>query len=235
MGVTSDGSFGFSVKATIKEVLAHFPAAALVLVDIPVGLPDRLGTPRMCDRLARRAIGPRRSSVFPTPCREALSAPSYARATAINRATLGCGLSRQSWALAPRIADVDRYLKASTSGPRVREMHPEVCFWALNGGRHLQHHKAKPEGERQRRAILRHYAGRLATLVDAIAKAHPYVETHDVLDALVGAVTAQGPLQTLPERPTTDAHGLPMEMVYRAEQPFDVPLGRRARRKRGAR
>ncbi len=41
------------------------------------------------------------------------------------------------------------------------------------------------------------------------------VAKDDVLDALVAAITALGPLNSLPDPPELDDKGLPMQMLYR--------------------
>ncbi|MFI2366328.1 DUF429 domain-containing protein [Promicromonospora sp. NPDC019610] len=73
---------------------------------IPIGMPDGAGH-RQADVLARLAVGPRWPSVFMTPPRAALTAPDYAAALEIARRVSGKGISRQAWALGPRILEVD--------------------------------------------------------------------------------------------------------------------------------
>lgn len=56
----------------------------------------------LCDTAARKALGKRASSVFPAPCRS------------------GRRLSEQSWALFPKIRQVDEYLRLhAPDGPVV--------------------------------------------------------------------------------------------------------------------
>jgi predicted RNase H-like nuclease len=69
-------------------------------------------------REARRFVGPRRSSVFPTPPRAILEAPTYDEALVLARALGGPGISRQSFALAPKILEVDA---AASSDDRIVE------------------------------------------------------------------------------------------------------------------
>src|SRR5262245_9293744 len=59
------------VLPDFAALLAAFPDAAAIAVDIPIGLPA--DGPRACDRLARARLGPRRSSVFPAPSRALLA------------------------------------------------------------------------------------------------------------------------------------------------------------------
>ncbi|RLA40358.1 MAG: hypothetical protein DRR42_25965, partial [Gammaproteobacteria bacterium] len=130
-------------------------------------------------------------------------------------------LSRQSWAIAPKIKEVDEYMCSVRPGEKVREMHPEVAFWALNGKTTLNHKKKEQAGVDERLGILQgHYpnAGecfrwaREQYLIKEVA-------TDDILDAMVGAVTAmQYPrLSTLPAMPMLDEERLPMEIVYCSE------------------
>jgi predicted RNase H-like nuclease len=72
-----------------------------VAVDMPIGLlADRT---RASDSEARRLLGPRRSSVFPTPVRPVLGAADYADACERSRAAHGKALSKQSFHLLDRI------------------------------------------------------------------------------------------------------------------------------------
>ena len=71
----------FSVMdATAKWLVsADVSAIQVIAVDIPIGLPDS-AEPRAADIEARKLLGKRRSSVFPTPHRAVLEAPTYAKA-----------------------------------------------------------------------------------------------------------------------------------------------------------
>lgn len=163
-----DGAPGGWVVATRRGVegfprfadaLRAFPDA-LVMVDIPIGLlTARAGSgDRPCDKEARRALGPRRASVFPPPRRDQL-----ALAEAPWRP--GLGLNRQTHALLPKIREVDRLRKdprvraaglpgtATWPTGRVCEAHPELAF-LLATGRALAS-KRTPEGRAQRRRALR--------------------------------------------------------------------------------
>ncbi|MBM3471322.1 MAG: DUF429 domain-containing protein [Armatimonadetes bacterium] len=58
-----------------QGVLWGFPTAAVIAVDIPIGLLPR--GRRRADEEARRILGPRRNSVFFVPPRPALEAPTF--------------------------------------------------------------------------------------------------------------------------------------------------------------
>ena len=63
----------------IDDVGAAAPDAALIAIDVPIGIPD-VGR-READVAARRFLGPRRNSVFFTPVRGAVEAATHAEAT----------------------------------------------------------------------------------------------------------------------------------------------------------
>ncbi len=101
----------------------------------------------------------RRSRVFNVPCRESLAVADYAEASAINDKILGRKLSKQSWAIAPKIREVDDLLHLRPElCERIREAHPEVCFAAANGAP-MSHDKAKRPGFEERRALLKSLLG----------------------------------------------------------------------------
>jgi predicted RNase H-like nuclease len=77
IGVVLDhGAFAqATVGGRFRELLATVPAASIVAVDIPIGLPERGW--RGADAAARRFLGRRSSSVFATPPRAAVEASTY--------------------------------------------------------------------------------------------------------------------------------------------------------------
>ncbi len=232
---------------SFEEIVKHYNNAKLILVDIPIGIPVGRREGRACDKAARKKIsGVRsdfRSSVFRVPSRDALAdrmINGLQREEAHHcekKRTTKPGINRQSWSIIPQIFEVDGVLaKLGKQRKNIREVHPEVCFWALNGKQSLQHKKDQPEGEAERIRILE--AGRIEPrtreILDAAwNKYRGQAARDDILDALAAAVTARlgtqaerrgtqarRGLQTLPARADpcrpleSDAHGLPMEMVY---------------------
>lgn len=203
------------------ELWAGCRSASLVLVDVPIGLRARDPAERLCDRTARQKLGqPRASSVFPAPCRPALSAASYEEASRVNEECTGRRLSRQSYEIMGKIGEVDDVLRDDPAArTTVREIHPEVCFWEI-AGRPMAHRKATAEGAKERLAELKKVWAGVEEDVAVALRLHRRrdVERDDVLDAMVGMVTAVGDaagLLTLPDAPEADEHGLRMEMVYR--------------------
>jgi predicted RNase H-like nuclease len=223
---TPDGRLSYEVLPAFASVLEQY-TDALILVDVPIGLMDSGPDERLCDREARRLLKDRASSVFPAPVRAALYAANYMAASAANRqATQGRrGLTRQSWAITPKIREVNECLAGRQGQPPVvREMHPEVCFCALNGWRPLRYSKKTTEGFGERAALLCRLLPSSDALVEMVLRAtrRSAVRRDDIVDALVGSVTAwlgKGSLSTLPAVPEHDSAGLPMEMVCVAAAP----------------
>jgi predicted RNase H-like nuclease len=157
---------------------------ACVGIDIPIGL---LEGSRACDRAARNLLGrPRGSSVFPAPCRAALRAQTYAEASSINRQKTTRGLSQQAWGIAPKIKQVDDAI-TSDCQRWAFEVHPEVCFWALNQRRPMKHNKKAKEGAAERIAVLRRV---FPDIERHLLNRPPRVGADDLLDAAVAAWSA---------------------------------------------
>lgn len=228
--VSFEGRRGWSVgiAGSASDVWAAHREADVLLVDVPVGLPEEGTEERACDLAARELLErPRGSSVFPVPCRPAVYADDADEASRINEELTGRKLSAQSRSLLRGIREFDRLLRSEAEARAVvREMHPEVAFWGLNGGSTVRTGKRDRQGLVERLAILDAHDPRAPRVVSAALLAFPRNEVarHDVLDALAGAVTASRPtgLRTVPDEAPRDARGLPMEMVLRA--PPDVAL-----------
>ena len=221
------GHHGYETKLSGKfeELLRHHHDAKLILVDIPIGLSDGPDE-RDADRCARTRLGPRRSSVFRTPTRGTVrqisKAPDdYGEANRVERKIAGVGVSKQTFQIGPKIAEVDKALLSRDrgDGPLIRESHPEICFWALNREQPMKFNKRRPAGAMERIRVLERVEPRTRQIFD---KAYCRfldrgAAEDDILDALALAVTARrghGRLQTLPDLPPEDTRGLPMEMVY---------------------
>lgn len=151
--------------------------AEVVGVDVPIGMPQ--AGARAADEEARRFVGERASSVFPTPIREVLEAPTYADARRVATELTGKSISAQTYALGRRILEVDEHAHRDE---RVIEVHPEVSFHEL-AHRPLSS-KHRLEGLVERRALLEE-AG-----IDVPASA-PRIAEPDLLDATIVAWTAQ--------------------------------------------
>jgi predicted RNase H-like nuclease len=193
------------LDAAIADVDAGRLAA--LAIDMPMGLPD--DGPRACDLAARRRLGVRRSSVFPTPVRATLGAPTYAEALARSRAACGRGLSRQAFNLLAKMAELDQAIRPDLQD-RVVEAHPEMAFARL-AGEPCVHAKRTAEGRAERLALLQ-----AAGLGDLTTLRLPGTAPDDVLDAAALTLTAarvrDGDAERLGDG-TRDAKGLRMEIV----------------------
>jgi predicted RNase H-like nuclease len=159
--------------------------------------------------------------VFTAPTRAATRVDSYEEGSAINASLTGKKLSKQAWGIVPKIAEVDAYLLAADSSERaaVREVHPEVLFWALSGRTSMRYRKSAAEGIEERLEVLERFAPCVREAYTECLDSWPrsQVARDDVLDAFAAAVTGHlggEHLSTLPATPEHDGHGLAMEMVY---------------------
>lgn len=221
VALEDDGRWSVGVAGSASGVWRAHRDADRILVDVPIGLPEGGREERACDVAARELLGARGSSVFPVPCRPAVHADDPEEASRINEERTGRKLSAQSRSLIEGIRDFDRLLRSEERAREVvRETHPEVAFWGLNGGAAVGAGKRDPEGLVERLAILDAHDRRAPRVASAtlLSVARNRVARHDVLDALAGAVTALGAegLRTLPGDPPVDARGLPMEIVLPA-------------------
>jgi predicted RNase H-like nuclease len=202
------------VSPHFADVLLRTSPCVLVCVDIPIGLSDG-AEPRACDVAARRLLGPRASSVFPTPARACLTTTTYEEASQINFQSVGKKLSKQSFFIIDKIRQVDDLITPAMQ-QHVREIHPEVTFHALNNNRPAEHKKRCIPGRNERIALLANAFPAAADILGGTRKAR-VVEADDILDALAAAWTAAkviiGQAATLPEHPATDRKGLRMEIL----------------------
>ncbi|WP_158513462.1 DUF429 domain-containing protein [Dehalogenimonas formicexedens] len=212
-----DASWDVDLFPTFTELWESYQEAKWILVDIPIGLIDE-GAQRACDTMARSLLGDRQFSVFQVPCRAALMANSWEEACEINSSKTGRRMSKQTYAIMPRIREVDEFLQAKTQAREIiLEIHPELCFWGLNNSTPMKHNKKTEFGFKERSEILkRHYPKADDIITCALAQPGWKIAKDDIIDALVGAITgltSQGRLSTIPEAPASDSTGLPMQMV----------------------
>ena len=178
------------------------------------------GSGRLPEQLIRPLLGQRQSSVFAIPSRRAVEAIDYAQACTIAAATSDPPrkVSRQGFAIFPKIREIDALLLARPDLiPRVCEVHPELAFWALNGGQALgQPKKVKGTPYGPGMALRRELLRRSGLLPEALIEASPPrgAAADDLLDALAGLTVAldlaRGGGQSFPDPPGRDAYGLPI-------------------------
>jgi predicted RNase H-like nuclease len=190
-----------------------FTGLALAAVDMPIGLAE--AGPRACDLTARALLPPgRKSSVFAPPRRYMLACRRWQEAHAEGRRREGVGLSKQSWNICPKIAEIDRHIGPGDQ-ERLCEAHPELIFHNLNGWQALPPKKT-PEGARRRREILARHGIDFAS--DEPKLPRRLAGPDDLLDAAACALAAERILGgrgcRLPPDPPRDRRGLRMEIWY---------------------
>ncbi|OWR29908.1 hypothetical protein CDO73_12560 [Saccharibacillus sp. O23] len=188
--------------SSLWEALKPLASRDLVLIDMPIGLPEGADgirnrvEDRNCDRDCRKLLPKRRkSSVFPVPARQALRSddPSAANAAATERK-----LSSQSLNILPKIRELDdfiaQHLTPEESGAfalPLAESHPEVAFMRLNAGEAPLHGKKTAEGLAERFAILEQ-AGIKQAESERLTTLFPRKQAacDDLLDAAALAISA---------------------------------------------
>lgn len=199
------------VVARIDEVFARVRSGELAAIglDMPIGLPA--SGRRACDDLTRARLGPRRSSVFPTPPRPLLGSADHAEACARGRALDGRGISVQAFNLLAKIGEVDDAIDVALT-EKVVEAHPESAFAELAGAP-LPTTKRTAEGRAARFALLAEPFPDSADLLTARA---PGAAPDDVLDAAAAAWSARrwaaGTAVVLTDG-SRDERGLPMRVA----------------------
>ena len=211
----SDGEVRARVVPQFAAIAAAREAPAVIAVDMPIGLPARIGPGgRGPERAVRPLLGERQSSVFPVPSREAVYAPTYLDACRVALLTSDPprSVQKQLFLIGPRIREVDRALRSDPElAARVFETHPELAFWRLNGERPLVlPKKVKPGLELRRELLIA--AGFPRAVVDAPPPKGAGPD--DMLDALACAAIAcrihAGIANPFPDVPQRDEYGLPM-------------------------
>lgn len=196
------------VATTFPEVVASLPDDTMIGIDIPIGLLDEhVPGGRVCDREARRLLGPGRgSSVFSAPPRPALTVRSLPEAQAA-----GFPMTLQSLNILAKVAEVDTAIDPALQ-QRVHEVHPELAFVALAGGIPLHHSKRRAAGRAERRDLLDRHRIPVPVLPRGAA-------VDDLLDACAAGWSAGRIERHVAERvpddgPRFDTRGLRMEICW---------------------
>lgn len=222
--------------ATITDVWEQHSEPSSILIDIPIGLREDSNTDRPCDAAASDKLRPYRNrSVFPTPIREVarkayLDDIDYEECKRIQEQVTEGSISPFAWGIIPKIGEVDHFLleEHPEAQATIAESHPEVCFWALNGGGEtdaMQYSKTNQPAAAfwERINVLTSTVEPqiLEYMNDAGTDLDFDIANDDLLDAFVLALTASpktNPTTTLPdewpEDDQGDPRGLPMEMTY---------------------
>ncbi|MEN9825726.1 MAG: hypothetical protein RI953_1471 [Pseudomonadota bacterium] len=201
--------------ASIKEIVTLDPLPDVVLIDIPIGLPA-MGQ-RRCDAEARQLLGPRRSSIFPSPTRAMLSAHNWHEACAIRQQTEGLKISLQAWNITAKVREVDTLLQSNSQlRETIHETHPELAFaqWA---GSPMAHPKKTVDGKLARKSLVESFFGQ--GIFDLIRQQFKRsdVADDDILDAFAALWSAErfshGKALVLPLNAEKDDTGIVMQIV----------------------
>ncbi len=220
------------VFARFAGIVDFLPDETAIAVDMPIGLPERIGHGgRGPEGLVRRLLGARQSSVFSIPSRAAVYAveeeftsierwyEAHRLASAVARSTSEPprAVSIQAFGIFAKIRELDGLLRARPDlRARIVESHPEAAFWRLAGGRPMALPKkvkgqVNPAGMEERKALLAACGHRR----DFLDRSPPRgAAADDFLDAaammLVAERFVRGEATSFPDPPGLDAHGLPV-------------------------
>ena len=216
--IAGDSDPLFVLAPDFAAVLAHPHAPAVIAVDMPIGLPDRVGAGgRGPEKAVRPLLGARQSSVFAVPSRAAVMTMDYREACAVAMATSDPSrkVAKQCFHLFPKIREIDALMTPALE-ERVFEAHPELGFWRLNGGRAMALPKKvksrpSPPGLAERAALLVRHGFAPAFLEQPLPRG---VGRDDLIDAAVLSLTATriatGEGRSFPDAPERDGKGLRM-------------------------
>ena len=210
----------WGVVKKLEDLLPDVGGSDRIFVDIPIGLPTGKEK-RDCDKEARIKLGRgRKGSVFPAPVRAILGAKDYEDAKMRSQKACGKKISQQSFAIVPKIHEVDVLMRRDDKARHfVREVHPELCFWALNDRHPMKNKKKDKSGFEERKRVLSRWLPEVELLIASVRQGFLVKEVghDDIVDALAAAITAladPSTQRTLPKNPPRDDCELPMEMVY---------------------
>jgi predicted RNase H-like nuclease len=211
VAVTLDGEEQtISFHADVAEALSgKFDRAG---IDIPIGMTE--DGERACDLLAREKVRPHVSRVFTGARRwlwQEFSDPDEANREALRRGQTR--VSRQLWHLGRKIMEVDAFLRAHPLID-VCEVHPELVFLRLNGGKSLPAKKSV-EGDALRRRLLKRQGFRAIDHWLGEQRIGTGAKRDDVLDACAVAIAARDPKGNLPDgEPPLDKYRMPMRIWF---------------------
>jgi predicted RNase H-like nuclease len=195
IGIDDRGFMGARSFADFAALMAANVSAKVIAIDIPIGLVDM--PIREADQAARGILAGKTSSVFNAPPRRALAAVTYEQANVITLEVCKKGLSRQSYALFPKILEVDAF----EGDKRVFEVHPEVSFRLMHPALPLQRKKSWGGLNARLARLAAHGIVLPASLGEA-----DVVGIDDVVDAAVAAWSARrihtGVARSFPLQPT---------------------------------
>ena len=216
----SDEGFEVNIFKNINDICNKYNKANYIIIDMPIGIPE--GTHQIRpDSVLRNNLRGKASSVFNTPCRQALYAVNYPQAVEENLKYMNKSLSKQSYAIIPKIKEIDTFLQENeTWKNRLVESHPEYCFSVLNGGNPILTNKQTSEGAENRLQLISRYYKEAYEVIKQYKRIVPSAmasKIDDVLDALVMAIIGRFGMEhgfySLPANPYYDSTGLKMQII----------------------
>ena len=197
-------------------LIEKYPTFDAFLIDMAIGLRNNMEQIRPDDE-ARKELGPKASSVFPIPSRDAVYADGEENQKQANIRTLGKSLAKQSIAIIPKIRELDTFLNDHPEYKnKILESHPEVDFARLNGAVLMSRKKEEP-GPSHRIDVLSEFLDKkeLFGMYDKAKELH--CNQDDLIDAIclavTGALYAHGEYETIPAEPEEDKKGLLMQLI----------------------
>jgi predicted RNase H-like nuclease len=204
-----------------RDLLRHPQVPAMIAVDMPIGLPDRVGPGGRGPEVELRGLlGDRKSSVFSIPARPAIYAETFedACARAFETSEPPRKVSIQAFHLFPKVREIDELVRTDSGLTMIiHECHPEGAFMVMNGREPLDQPKKMKSsvyepGMRLRKRLLMEVAGYTEEFLDR--KPSKGVGVDDFLDACacawVAEKMAKGEARSFPDKPERDSFGIPM-------------------------
>ena len=192
----------------LTDVLDYRPAFAVIALHAPVGLNDKPGERRTCDRKTRELLGARGAAVIPAPSRELLEAKSFEEARLVEP-----GMDIARWRALPKAAEAAREVQ-SWNQRTVWEVHPELALRQMNGGEPVPFPRSSPLGRAERARLVS------VTLPGAeqVLKERPgSIREGKLIDALADLWTARHirarAITRTSDEPIWDSQGLRMDIV----------------------
>ena len=194
-----DNHLSIEFYETISKFVQANPNADEYLIDMAIGFPSCKKQVRP-DKAARKILGKRGVTVFPVPCRQVVELgeskesviQNREKLKELNHKKLGVGLTQQTLAIIPKMAEVDRFLQEHPEyRDRICESHPELCFARLSKDGAIEIKKSRSEGITKRVEVLKERLkpGALDDIKSLAEKGN--CKQDDVLDAVCLAVTAR--------------------------------------------
>ncbi|MBV7272763.1 DUF429 domain-containing protein [Clostridium sp. PL3] len=221
VSIYDNGKWELQIFKSARDLHKIYADSDIILIDIPIGLKDSGKEERLCDLKARKLLGHGRgSSVFPVPCRQAVYCKTYEEAHKTNKEILERGLSKQTWGIVSKIREVDEFVVNNEFVVgKLKESHPEVCFYALSG-QPMKYSKKCKEGADERINVLR----KLYRNTDEIIKyalnnyKRKEVALDDIIDALCLSISGLYGLENgfvvLPECREIDNKNIGMQILF---------------------